>query len=189
MLQRATVGATVTETHLLTNETSGFILALAIFIEAIIKMFDDYINDTSSLDRAIAYIIHRTSRLLRFHLARFFRHMDTPISPEHWFLLFRLYERPGQAQSELADRDLQDHPNITRLIDGLDQHGLVQRLPDPTDRRRTLVSLTEAGTQLMDSLMPHVVAERQRIFRGLSSAELETLVVILRKIEQNLVEN
>jgi DNA-binding MarR family transcriptional regulator len=149
----------------------------------------DYINDTSSLDTAVAYVIQRNSRLLRFHLAKFFQRLGVPISPEQWFLMFRLYERPEQAQSELADRDLQDHPNITRLVDALEQRELVQRTPDPNDRRRSLVSLTAAGQQLMDTLLPQVVAERQRIFHGLSPAELETLVTILHKIEHNLVED
>jgi len=113
--------------------------------------------------------------------------VGAPISPEQWFLLFRLYERPGQAQSDLADRDLQDHPNITRLVDALEQRALVERTPDPDDRRRSLVSLTAAGRQLMESLLPQVVAERRRIFRGLSATELETLVTLLHTIERNLL--
>jgi DNA-binding MarR family transcriptional regulator len=157
------------------------------FAQASIFMGIDYINDTSSLDTAVAYVIQRNSRLLRFHLAKFFQRVGAPISPEQWFLLFRLYERPGQAQSDLADRDLQDHPNITRLVDALEQRALVERTPDPDDRRRSLVSLTAAGQQLMESLLPQVVAERQRIFQGLSSTELETLVTLLHTIERNLL--
>jgi DNA-binding MarR family transcriptional regulator len=149
-------------------------------------MQPDYIHDTSSLDTAVAYIIQHTSRLLRFHLAKFFEQIETPISPEHWFLLFRLYDMPEQAQSELANRYLHDHPNITRLIDALEQRRLIQRMPDPADRRRTLVSLTEEGIRLMEHLLPLVVAERRRIFRGISSAELHTLVTLLRHIERNL---
>lgn len=152
-------------------------------------MDPDYIHDTSSLDTAMAYILQRTSRLLRVHLVKFFQRLEVPLSPEQWFLLFRLYERAEQAQSELADRDLHDHPNITRLIDALEQRALVQRAPDPTDRRRSLVSLTPAGQELIGNLLPQVVAERARIFRGLAPAELATLAALLRKIEHNLVED
>jgi DNA-binding MarR family transcriptional regulator len=152
-------------------------------------MQPDYITDTSTLDHAIAYIIQRTSRLLRFNLAKFFERTGANISPEHWFLLFRLYERPGQAQGELADRELNDHPNITRLLDALERRGLVARTPDPNDRRRSLVALTAAGEQLMHDLLPLVVAERKRIFGSLTPAETQALVAALKKIEHNLTEH
>lgn len=146
-----------------------------------------YLDDTSSLDNAVAYIIHHTSRILRFHLAKFFQNQGVDISPEQWFILFRLYERPGQSQGELADRDLHDHPNITRLLDALERRKLVYRAADPGDRRRSLVSLTEEGQQTMERLLPLVVEERKRLFAGLTPEEIAAFVSTLRRIEANLV--
>ena len=73
------------------------------------------INDTSTLDKATAYSILRMSRLLRMDLSRTLQNAGVGITPEQWFILFRLYEQDGLSQSDLADKLLNDHPNITRL--------------------------------------------------------------------------
>ncbi len=149
-------------------------------------MTKNHLTDTSSIENAVAYRIHHASRLLRYTLNQFMRSHDMDVSLEQWFILFRLYERPGQAQNELADKDLQDYPNITRLIDGLEKRGLVRREADPNDRRRSLIYLTDDGRQFMTSIFPAVLEERERLFAGISEAEIEMFVEVLDKIEQNI---
>jgi DNA-binding MarR family transcriptional regulator len=149
-------------------------------------MDSHFIYDTNSLDNAVAFIIERTGRLLRYNLARLLRESGSDISPEQWFILFRLHEHPAVSQGELADRTLHDHPNITRLLDGLERRNFVRRTSDPTDRRRTLISLTDDGQRFVNQLFPVVFAERARILRTIEPAEIATLVATLRKIEQNL---
>jgi len=144
----------------------------------------NHIQDISSLDNATAYILQRTARLLRFYLSKFMAEFG--ISPEQWFILFRLYERPGRSQTELADPSLNDHPNITRLVDGLQKNGLVVRTRDPNDRRRHLLHLTTAGEALVNEILPHVVEERASIFAGISQTEVDDFLSVLKRIEGNL---
>lgn len=146
----------------------------------------DHIHDTSSLDKATAYRIHRTARMLRVHLNKTFQKLGLDISMEQWFILFRLYERSGQSQSELADKDLNDHPNITRMIDALEKRQLVKREADPDDRRRHLISLTEEGQQLMLDMMPVVVEVREQVFGGIPQSDIDFVIATLDKIEANL---
>src|SRR5688572_15254749 len=105
-------------------------------------MEPNHIYNLSSLDKAVAYKIQRTARLLRLHLIKFLQDAGTDITPEQWFILFRLHENEGQSQGELADKDLQDHPNITRMLDMLEKRQLVIRTADPQDRRKFLIFLT-----------------------------------------------
>ncbi|AZG46964.1 MarR family winged helix-turn-helix transcriptional regulator [Gordonia insulae] len=51
---------------------------------------------------------------------------------------------------ELADRESIRMPTATALVDGLTKTGLVERRPDPQDRRAVIVSLTDYGQQLLD---------------------------------------
>jgi DNA-binding MarR family transcriptional regulator len=146
------------------------------------------ISDTSSLDKATAYLIHRMARLLRFNLSKFFEQAGVEITPEQWFLLFRLHEKEGQAQAELADKSLNDHPNVTRMLDALEKRRLISRAADPEDRRKSLIFLTEEGRALMARLFPLAIEERRRVFRGLSQQELDLFEAILRRIEQNILE-
>ena len=148
----------------------------------------DHIHDTSSLDKATAYRLHRMARMLRVHLNKTFQRLGVDISTEQWFILFRLYERSGLSQSDLADKALNDHPNITRMLDAMEKRNLVKRDPDPEDRRRHLISLTLEGQQLMATLMPEVVDVRQALFAGVSQIEVDSLVSTLDKIEQNLAD-
>ena len=145
---------------------------------------NDPITDVSSIDKAVAYIITSTARHLKLHLQRNLREHN--IGPEQWFLLFRLYEKDGRSQKELADQNANDYPNITRLIDALSKKGFVERRADPSDRRKQLVFLTDSGRNFMEGLMPWVIDVRKEVFKGISKAELFQLVDTLQKIEENL---
>ncbi|NJK81577.1 MAG: MarR family transcriptional regulator [Chloroflexaceae bacterium] len=145
----------------------------------------NHIHDTTNLDKVVAYVIYRTSRILRFRLVKFFQEQGINISPEQWFILVRLFQQAGQSQGELADRDLNDHPNITRLLDALERAELIERRSDPNDRRRTLVYLSAQGTRMMEQLLPLVFEERKRLFDGFSNTEIATLIQMLNRIEHN----
>ena len=56
---------------------------------------------------------------------------------------------------ELAARERMQPPSMTRIVNGLEERGYVARRPDPSDRRQCLVTVTEAGRQIL-------LANRQR---------------------------
>jgi DNA-binding MarR family transcriptional regulator len=69
-------------------------------------------------------------------------------------LLFRLRKAPEQsiAMAELAESMGVSPRNITGLVDNLERDGLVERVPDPRDRRSVLARLTEKGEQKVESV-------------------------------------
>lgn len=144
----------------------------------------DHFSDFTSIDNAVAYKIVSAGRHLRLHLQRNLRQFG--IGPEQWFLLFRLYEKDGRSQKELADQHANDFPNITRLVDALEKKGYAQRKVDTEDRRVQRVYLTKAGREFMDARMPYVAETRHKVFKGISQDDIDTLVRALKKIEQNL---
>jgi DNA-binding MarR family transcriptional regulator len=150
-------------------------------------MNPDYIYDNTSLDKAVAYKIQRTARLLRLHLTKFMQQVGADITPEQWFILFRLYEKDGQSQGELADKDLQDHPNVTRMLDALEKRHLVVRQADPYDRRKSLIFLTDAGQHLLAYLLPLAIEERKKVLAGLTPAEISVFITVLTRIEANVL--
>jgi len=102
---------------------------------------------------------------------------------------------PGQSRAirtlthhgEMRLSALSDHLHIaarstTEVVDGLEERGLVVRHPDPSDRRATLVSLTEAGARIGDALKQARNAESETYFAALSPAERSDLGRILRKL-------
>lgn len=142
-------------------------------------------RDLSSLDRAVAFRINRTSRLLRQHLILSLQKMGTDLTPEQFFLLFRLHERDGVTQAQLADPHLNDRSNITRLLDGLEKRELILRGANPEDRRSYHIFLTPTGREVIKQLLGQVTGVREEVFEGISEDELATLLSMLDRIDKN----
>jgi DNA-binding MarR family transcriptional regulator len=71
---------------------------------------------------------------------------------------------------------------MTNRIDRLEEAGLVERLPDPDDRRGTLVAITERGRQVVDEAMVAHLANEERLLGALSADERQQLTGLLRKL-------
>jgi DNA-binding MarR family transcriptional regulator len=71
---------------------------------------------------------------------------------------------------------------MTKRIDRLEREGLVERRPDPADRRGTLIRLTEQGHALIDEALEAHVANEERLLAGLAPAERQRLDRLLRKL-------
>ncbi len=145
-----------------------------------------HIEDTSSLDRATAFVITRTARRLRQDLWNFLKECGTDLTPEQYFLLFRLHEQDGRPMIELADQALMDRPNITRIVAGMEQKGLVRKTPDREDGRRILVFLKPKGRSVLEKIFVRLPEKRAAVLAGLSENEIAGLNRTLRKIEENL---
>jgi DNA-binding MarR family transcriptional regulator len=86
--------------------------------------------------------------------------------------------RPG----ELMRTTMLSSGGMTKRLDRLAEAGLVDRRPDPDDRRGTLVRLTSAGRRVVDEALPAHVADEERLLEPLSPAERRTLDRLLRKL-------
>jgi DNA-binding MarR family transcriptional regulator len=88
----------------------------------------------------------------------------------------------GMRSSELAQHLHIAARSATEVIDALEAKGLVQRSPDPTDRRATLVSLTPRGRDLMDDVRRARGLESERLLERLSKTDRTHLARILRRL-------
>ena len=72
---------------------------------------------------------------------------------------------------------------VSRVIDQAEDAGLVERNPDPDDRRAQLITLTKKGNQVFDEVAPYTNAVLERtIYDSLDDEEVKTLVRLLRKV-------
>ncbi len=69
-----------------------------------------------------------------------------------WAILIRLEAQPGLLQKELADLLEVEPITVARLIDRLESRGMVERRPDPMDRRCWRLHLTDASRPLMSEI-------------------------------------
>ena len=67
---------------------------------------------------------------------------------------------------------------MTARLDQLERAGVIERRPDPNDRRGKLIALTEQGRKVIDA----TIANEQRILTSLTLAEQERLNALLKKL-------
>lgn len=75
---------------------------------------------------------------------------------------------------------------MTNRLDRLERAGLVERRPDPDDRRGKLIALTESGKRVIDETIGRHVANEARLLSVLTPAEQESLDKLLRKLISGL---
>jgi DNA-binding MarR family transcriptional regulator len=100
-------------------------------------------------------------------------------------VLFRLYRCGSTPLGDLA-ADLDSTPrNITGLVDHLERDGLVERVPDPDDRRSVRARLTEGGRVRIESIWKEGLDHEHEIAGGLSKDDLEQLRHLCLKLVEN----
>jgi DNA-binding MarR family transcriptional regulator len=75
----------------------------------------------------------------------------------------------------IAERLIVTTASMTSLLDTLERRGLVVRQPDPDDRRRLLVALTDEAREVVDDFLPQVVALQTAVMADLSEADRKRL--------------
>lgn len=84
--------------------------------------------------------------------------------------------------TELARKLLRSPGNVTTVLDNLERDGLIERLPEASDRRCTTVRITPRGSALMREIFPRHVAGLVRELSVLSAAEQAELKRLCRKL-------
>jgi len=91
----------------------------------------------------------------------------------------------GVRSSELAQLLHITPRSVTEVVDALEAKGLASRAPDPSDRRATLVSLTDRGHELSDEVRRVRGVESEKMFERLSSTDRDHLSRILGKLQED----
>jgi DNA-binding MarR family transcriptional regulator len=104
------------------------------------------------------------------------------LSPSHSRALGELVRHGDMRLSDLADHLHIAPRSTTEVVDALQERALVERRADPTDRRATVVTLTEQGRQVGDAIKAARTAEAERFFGHLSDTDRAQLARILRKL-------
>jgi len=90
------------------------------------------------------------------------------------------------SQAELVRRMMIEPPTLVRLLDRMEDAGLIRRDGDPHDRRRRIVRLTDEAGPLWEKIAGTLKQVRRLAGRGLTSDEHDQLKRLLRKVHANL---
>jgi len=106
---------------------------------------------------------------------------DAGLTHFEYVALMSLADAPDRTMrmTELASRTNATLPRLSHVARRLEERGLIERFPCPTDRRATNATITRAGLDLLASAAPgHVDTVRQNVLDALSAEQLEQLYQI-----------
>src|SRR3954467_8464122 len=137
-----------------------------------------------SQNREILFTISDVGRLLRTYADQKARRFGQ--TRAQWAVLLRLERREGLKQSDLAE-DLDIQPiTLTRLVDRLCGNGLIERRPDPNDRRAKRLYLTPAARPLLDRISTQVEELAETVLAGVDPVAVSVLLTQLGLARENL---
>ncbi len=137
-----------------------------------------------SVNREFAFILNDVARLLRTHADH--KAAQFGMTRAQWAVLVRLDRCEGLNQSELAELlDLQPI-TLTRLLDKLCDSGLIERRPDPGDRRAKRLFLTAAARPVLERLSVLGEETMANTLEGVDRESVEQMVSKLAVVKDNL---
>jgi len=143
-------------------------------------------RERPDLDVEPLEVLSRVSRLAR-HLDRARRLAFSEHQLEPWeFDVLTALRRAGApyqlSPGQLLTQTLVTSGTMTNRIDRLTKKGLVERLPDPSDRRGVLVRLTGEGQDRADEALSALLEQERALLAELSRTERTELAALLRQL-------
>src|SRR5215471_18876816 len=136
-------------------------------------------------DRNLGFLLHDVARLMRKRFEQNARELG--LTRSQCSVLAHLARHDGIQQGTLAEILEVEPITLTRLVDRLEQMGLVERRSHPTDRRIRLLRLTEAARPKLDDIFAVGALTRGEAVEGVSEEDLARLFDILSSMKANLI--
>ncbi|HKX91660.1 MAG TPA: MarR family transcriptional regulator [Sphingomicrobium sp.] len=107
------------------------------------------------------------------------------VTRAQWKVLFKLTRKPGLRQVELADMLDLEPITLTRIIDRLEEAGLVERVRDPDDRRAWRLHVTEQAQPLVAKLRQVGAELVDQAFDDIDPSEIAIARRVLARVREN----
>jgi DNA-binding MarR family transcriptional regulator len=132
----------------------------------------------------LPFEIGETAHALRKAFDR--RAVGLGVTRAQWKVLFRLERQPGLRQIELADMLDIEPITLSRIVDRLEEGGLVERVADPADRRAWRLHVTARARPLVEKLRcvaDEMIAEA---FAGIDPKDIEIARQVMGRVRDNV---
>ena len=132
------------------------------------------------------YLLADNSRLARWSFDQQVREIG--VTGPQARLLLTLNRRPGENQGFYAEQLEVEPITLCRMVDRLEEASMVERRPDPADRRAWQLHLTDKSRKVVEKLQQRVDSLVEDMLAGLTSAERSEFARLLKVVGSNLSE-
>jgi len=134
-----------------------------------------------SLEQEAMLSIQRTNAVLGYSAIEALKPFDVTPTQYNVLRILRGVRPAGLCREDIRSRLIAEVPDVTRLLDRMEQAGLVVRERDTLDRRLVTTRVTPKGLRLLDDLDGPVEKVHQEQLGHLNKAELRSLIALLAK--------
>ena len=136
------------------------------------------------LDSYLPYLLNRAGARIAAAFSEEMRPLGATL--QMWRVLAALRERDGRRMGDLSETTSIEVSTLTRLVDTMEERGLVSRRRDSADARAVMLYVAPAGRRLTQRILP--IAERYETvaLAGFNAGEAETLKAALRRLYANM---
>jgi len=138
-------------------------------------------------DEQFAESLHMVAHAWRTELDRRLR--PSGFSHSRWLLLLHLSRHDGCTHRELAQHMGIEAATLGRLVDRMEQEGLLKRCGSVTDRRGKHLNLSSAGKKAVEHIRSHAAVLRKAILSGSSKHDIGVSIDVLGRIRDNLAKS
>jgi len=138
----------------------------------------------SSLEQEAQLNIVRTGAMMMDEIEQFLKPYGVTATQYNVLRILRGSEPDGLCRNELRDRMLTRMPDVTRLLDRMEEAGLVARTREDEDRRMVRSRITPEGLKLLADVDGATLEEHRRRFERLDDDQLRTLIDLLTLVRQ-----
>lgn len=107
------------------------------------------------------------------------------ITMNQFEILEVLYHRGNLNIGSITKLIMSTPGNVTVVVRNLKRDGYIDSLPDPKDKRASILSITQKGKELIEKLFPTHAKNFEEYFKALSKEETDTLFTLLRKLHKS----
>ncbi len=124
----------------------------------------------------------------RIYSRQCFKNNNFDITPEQFVVIEVLMHHDGLYQRQLSEITLKDRPNITRIINILEEGGYVERRSDKNKRKVFKIYLTQKAKDIFPKLAQVTSQYRKVMTSGIEDNELQICLRVLNKVLNNLLD-
>lgn len=141
-------------------------------------------NKQRPIENDFLFLIYDVAQLVRRQADK--RARAYGMTRAQWAVLARLEREPGVTQSRLAELTDVEPITIGRLVDRLETNGLIERNPDPHDRRIWRLTLTPKSTGILKQIAAFRRELHDQMADGIDEPSLLALASCLQRMRVNL---
>jgi DNA-binding MarR family transcriptional regulator len=144
-----------------------------------------YTLENYSLEDSVGRLISDVARRLAAAIDDEMARVGMDITSAQWSILMRIANGCATTSAQLCRFTQHDTGSMTRMLDRLEEKGLIRRARSSKDRRVVSLEITEAGRAMYPLLPPVAIKVLNTHLKGFSRAELDQLKSLLNRMRAN----